>query len=110
MATPLLTKYFNTYNFDKNGTLQLTSIVDISTYSKVNVDVYGQSPAGHTVEVQVNMGVLGGATLGSTVLQFPLITPSAIHTLDVVGPQMSVLLVGGPPNGSIALEAWTFFQ
>jgi hypothetical protein len=111
MATPLLTKYMNPVTFSAAGEARLMPLpVDVSSYSKVNLEITGSSPAGHTVQVLVEMGVIGGTTVASVVLQFPLSTTGTIHTVNVVGPEMTIVLTGGVANASLAIQAWTFLQ
>jgi hypothetical protein len=46
--------------------------------------------------------------LAETVGQFPLGTAGLIHTFDVVGPEFSVVLTGGPPKTKVPIQAWLF--
>ncbi|ADW71207.1 hypothetical protein [Granulicella tundricola] len=110
MPTPLLTKYFQTFTLNAVGEISIAGILNVAAYSKINLELLGTPIAGHVMQVEVFMGVLSGQTVGGTVLQFPLTTTGIIHSFNVVGPEMSIVITGGPPNTSLAIQAWTFMQ
>lgn len=56
------------------------------------------------------MGKLGGSTLGQAIATFPLATAAKINTFNVVGPEVSVILEGGPPNTAVNIQAWLFLH
>jgi hypothetical protein len=51
--------------------------------------------------VSCDIGKITGSTLAETVAQFPLGTTGQIHTFDVIGPEFSVILTGGPPKTKV---------
>jgi hypothetical protein len=62
------------------------------------------------MRVNVMMGKISGATLSSTVGSFALGTSTTIHTFNVIGPEASVVLTGGPANTVVNLQAWLFLH
>ncbi len=63
-----------------------------------------------SMTVSCAMGKITGQTLAQTVAQFTLGTAGQIHTLDVVGPEFSVVLTGGPPSTDVPIQAWVFLN
>jgi hypothetical protein len=109
-AEPVLKTYFQTFRTDHLGQIFLTGILDVSHFNKVSVEII-QFPH---VAVQMNalcdMGKISGSTLAQTVAQFPLGTTAQIHVFDVVGPDFSVVLTGGPANTDVPVQAWVFLH
>lgn len=60
--------------------------------------------------VQSNMGKISGTTLAQTLETFPLGTSGKIHTYDVVGPEFSLVVTGGPANATVPIQAWVFLH
>ena len=60
--------------------------------------------------VSVHMGKISGSTLSATVGSFALNSATIIHKFAVVGPEVSVVLTGGPPNTTVGINAWVFLH
>jgi hypothetical protein len=110
MPAPQLNTYFQTFKTDDLGQIFLTGILNVETYSKVNLDIIQWPHVAVSMTVSCDMGKLSGATLAQTVGQFALGTATQIHTFDVVGPEFSVILTGGPPNTDVPIQAWVFLS
>ncbi|HEY6413690.1 MAG TPA: hypothetical protein VIX42_08380 [Edaphobacter sp.] len=110
MATPKFTTYFQTFTTDTLGQIFMTGILDVSKYSQVNLEIIQWPHAAVTMTVNCDMGKLSGSTLAQVVGQFPLATDAVIHTFNVVGPEFSVVLTGGPPSTSVPIQAWLFLR
>jgi hypothetical protein len=110
MATPKLLTYFQTFKTDPLGQIFVTGIVDVKDYNKVNVEIIQWPHAAVTMTVSCDMGKLSGTTLAQVVGQFPLGTAGTIHTFNVVGPEFSVILTGGPASTDVPIQAWVFLN
>jgi hypothetical protein len=110
MATPKLLTYFQTFKTDPLGQIFVTGIVDVKDYNKVNVEIIQWPHAAVTMTVSCDMGKLSGTTLAQVVGQFPLGTAGTIHTFNVVGPEFSVILTGGPASTDVPIQAWVFLD
>jgi hypothetical protein len=102
--------YFSTYTTDHLGQIFLTGVVKAEDYRKVDFEIIQWPPAAVSMNVQCNMGKISGETLAASVVQFPLGTAAQIHSFDVVGPELSCVLTGGPPNTAVPLQAWLFLH
>ena len=109
MAAKLNT-YFQTFKTDNLGQIFMTGILDVQAYNKVHVEIIQWPHAPVNMSVSCSMGKLSGSTLGQTVGQFPLGTAGLIHTFDVIGPEFSVILTGGPPKTDVPIQAWVFLH
>ena len=110
MAAPQLKTYFQTLKTDHLGQIFMTGILNVEAYSKVNVEIIQWPHAAVTMTVTCNMGKITGQTLAQTLATFPLGTAGLIHTFDVVGPEFTVVLTGGPPNTDVPIQAWVFLH
>ena len=110
MATPVLKTYFQTFKTNSLGNIDLTGILDVSAYGKVNLEIIQWPHAAVTMTVLCIMGKISGTTLAQAVAQFPLGTAGQIHTFNVVGPEFSVTLTGSPPNTDVPIQAWVFLN
>src|SRR5271165_217267 len=90
MAAPVLKTYFQTFKTDKLGQIFMTGILNVETYSKVNIEIIQWPHVAVSMTVSCNMGKITGETLAQTVGQFALGTAGLIHTFDVVGPEFTV--------------------
>jgi hypothetical protein len=88
----------------------MTGILNVEAYSKVNVEIIQWPHVGVTMTVVCYMGKITGQTLSQVVAQFPLGTGGQIHTFDVIGPEFSVVLTGGPANTDVPIQAWVFLH
>jgi hypothetical protein len=63
-----------------------------------------------SMTVNCEIGKLSGTTLGETVATFPLGTAGQIHSFNVIGPEFSVVLTGGPATTDVPIQAWVFLH
>ena len=110
MAAPVTKTYFQTFKTDSLGQIFMTGPLNVETYSKVNLEIIQWPHAAVTMTVSCTMGKISGSTLAQSVGQFPLGTAGQIHTFDVIGPEFSVVLTGGPPNTDVPIQAWVFLH
>jgi hypothetical protein len=91
------------------GQVQLNAptggILDIREFRRANIRV-GSTRA---TSFQVSMGKISGATLSEVrlVVQPP---NQRTHTLEVVGPEMTLSLIGGPPNTQERVRLWVYLS
>ncbi|HEX2046127.1 MAG TPA: hypothetical protein VHF27_00075 [Acidimicrobiales bacterium] len=102
--------FFEPSTTDAHGQIFLTGIVDIAEYRQVDLEMIQFPGDVPNLTVNVNMGKLSGSTLAQTVGTFLLGTDAVIHTFSVVGPEMTVVIVGGPPSTVIDVQAWVFLH
>ncbi len=110
MQTPELKTYFETFKTDKFGNINLTGILDVQAFSRINVDVIQYPPTPVKMTVMCTIGKISGWTLGELVGQFPAGAAGKIHTYEVTGPELEVSLTGGPPNTDVPIQAWVFLH
>jgi len=110
MPTPQLKTYFQTFKTDNLGQIFMTGILDVQQFNKVNLEIIQWPHAAVTMTVTCSMGKISGSTLAQALAQFPLGTAGQIHSFNVIGPEFSVVLVGGPPNTDVPLQAWLFMN
>ena len=110
MAAPKLITYFQTFKTDALGQIFMSGILDVSTYNQVNVEIIQWPHAAVSMTVSCDMGKITGSTLAQVVGQFPLGTAGQIHTFNVVGPEFSLVLTGGPHNTDVPIQAWIFLH
>jgi hypothetical protein len=109
VATPQLLTFFKTFTTDAHGQIFLTGIVDIKEHRQADLEILQFPGAVPNISVSVTMGKISGSTLAQQVGSFALSsTAAAIHTFNVVGPEMSVVLTGGPANTAVNIQAWLF--
>ncbi len=109
MPTKLNT-YFQTYKTDNLGQIQLTGILDVQAYGKVNLEIIQWPHVPVNMTVTCAMGKISGSTVAQNVGQFPLGTTGTIHTFEVIGPEFSVWLTGGTPNTDVPIQGWVFLN
>ncbi len=110
MAAPQLNTYFKTFTTDRLGQIDVTGILNVEAYRKVSVEITQFPHVAVSMTVSCAMGKLSGVTLAQSVGQFALGTAGQIYTFEVVGPEFSVLLTGGPPNTDVPIQAWVFLN
>jgi hypothetical protein len=78
-------------------------ILDIRQFRKASIRV-GSTRA---TSFQVFMGKISNATLSEIRL---IVQPpdQKIHTLEVVGPEMTLFLMGGAPNSQEQVQLWVY--
>jgi len=110
MAAPKLNTYFQTFKTDALGQIFMTGILNVEAYNKVNIEIIQWPHATVSMSVSCDMGKISGETLAQTVGQFALGTAGQIHSFNVIGPEFSVVLTGGPPNTDVPIQAWVFLH
>jgi hypothetical protein len=110
MASPQLQTYFKTFKTDNLGQIFLTGILNVEAYNSINVEIIQWPHAAVSMMVSCNIGKISNETLAQTVAQFPLGTAGQIHTINVIGPEFSVVLTGGPANTDVPIQAWVFLH
>lgn len=110
LANPTLLTYFQTFNTGPFGQILLTGIIDVSANKQADLEITQFPSTVPNLTVSMTMGKLSGSTLGASVGAFPLNSGPTIHTFNVVGPEASVVLTGGPPNANVNLQAWLFLH
>ena len=110
MAAPKLTTYFKTFTTDPLGQIFMTGIVNVAPYNTVNLEIIQWPHAPVAMTVSCDIGKITGATLAETIASFPLGTAGQIHSFDVIGPEFSVVLTGGPPKTKVPIQAWLFLH
>lgn len=89
----------------------MTGVHSLDGFSKVNIEIAQFPTTVPGVRAEVSMGKLTGTTVAQVVDSFPLPTRApTIRTHDVVGPEFSVLLVGGPPNTAVGIQGWVYLH
>jgi hypothetical protein len=110
MASRLLT-FFNTFTTNNQGQISLTGIQSLDGFSKVNIEIAQFPTAVPGIRAEVSMGKLTGTTVAQVVDSFLLPTRApTIKTLEVVGPEFNVLLLGGPPNTPVGIQGWVYLH
>ena len=107
---PELKTYFQTFKTDHLGQIFLTGILDVKNFDKVSVEIIQWPHTPVQMSVQCAMGKISGSTLSQLLETFPLGTTARIHAYDVIGPDFSVVLTGGPPNTDVPIQAWVFLH
>ncbi len=102
--------FFNTYTTDGFGQIFLTGPVKVADYRKVDFEIIQFPHAAVSMFVVCDMGKISGETLAAPVGQFPLGTAAQINSFDVRGPEFSCVLIGGPPNTAVPIQAWLFLH
>lgn len=110
MATPLLKTYFQTFKTDALGQIFMTGILDVQAFNSINVEIIQWPHAAVSMNVTCTIGKISGQTLAESVATFPLGTTAQIHTFNVIGPDFSVVLTGGPPTTDVPIQAWVFLH
>jgi hypothetical protein len=110
MATPQLKTYFKKFTSDQHGQIQLTGILNIKPFDKVNLEIINFPNPIPNLTVAVNMGKISGSTLSQEVEHFALGGPTLIHSYDVIGPDLAVWVLGAPPNTDVDIQAWVFLH
>jgi hypothetical protein len=110
--SPQMLTYFRTYVSDKFGQIQLTPILDISSYRTVNMEIIAgtRHEATRGLRVQVYMGKINGTTLSEVIDAFTIDMRVRIHSYDVIGPDLLVWLQGAPANTKVDVQAWVFLH
>jgi hypothetical protein len=105
---PTLTTHNQSFTTHAAGDVQVMPMTSLLGYSKVCLAIVPaqSTPAVTGVLLTVTMGKLSQWTLAQQIDSFPFDNTGQIHTYDVIGPQMSTALAGGPPNAALNVQAW----
>jgi hypothetical protein len=79
------------------------SIISVAGYHRVSIRI-GTTKA---TSFMLNMGKISNTTLSRIITRS---INQQIHTFDVVGPEMVLVLVGGPPNTTESVRLWVFLS
>ncbi len=79
------------------------SIVRVAGYRKLSI-LLGSTKA---TSVDLYFGKISNATLSQ---RTSIPVDRKIHSFDVVGPEMLIVLVGGPPNTTESVQIWAFLS
>ncbi len=110
MANPVLNTWFQTCQTDAQGQIFLTGPLNVEAYSSINLEIVPGANAPMGITVSCTIGKISGNTLAQTVAQFPLASTEEIHSFNVIGPEFSVVLTGGPANQGVPIQAWIFLH
>lgn len=101
--------YFQTYTTDRLGQIFLTGPLDATGFDQASLEIIqfpGRVPG---LTVGVNGGKISGSTLAMTVDSFPL-GGVTVHSYDLDGPEISLVLTGGPANTPVNIQAWVYLH
>jgi hypothetical protein len=110
VAAPQLNTYFKTFKTDALGQIFMSGILNVEAFNKIHLEIIQWPHAPVNMTVSCDTGKISGQTLAQTVGQFLLGTAGQIHTFDVIGPEFSVVLTGGPPNTDVPIQGWVFLH
>ena len=79
------------------------AIINVAGYRKVSV-LIGSTQA---TSSEILIGKISNATLAQ---RFNVPLDQQIHTFDIVGPELVLWLVGGPPGTSEKVQLWVFLS
>ena len=82
---------------------QTGGIIDVSGYRRISIRI-GSTKA---KSFSVFIGKISGATLSQ---EFNQPVDHQIHTFEVVGPQMTLVLKGGTPNSDEKVKLWVYLR
>jgi hypothetical protein len=111
--SPQVLTYFRSYVSDKYGQIELTPILDISSYHTVNLEIIAgtRHESKSSLRVQVYMGKIQGTTLSQLIDHYTIeISSTRIHSYDVIGPDLLVWIMGAPANTKVDVQAWVFLH
>ena len=77
------------------------SIMKVAGYRRVSV-LLGST---HATSAVLTLGKISNATMSQW---FTLPLDQKIHTYDIVGPEMSIILKGAPPNTTEPIKIWVY--
>jgi hypothetical protein len=103
------TTYFQTYTTDALGQIFLTGPLAAAGFDKASLEIIqfpGNVPG---LTVGVDEGKISGSTLAMVVDSFPL-GAGTVHTYDLNGPEISLVLTGGPANTAVNIQAWVYLH
>lgn len=103
------TTYFQTYTTDALGQIFLTGPLAAAGFDKASLEII-QFPGNVSgLTVSVAEGKITGSTLAQVIDSFPL-GGGTVHNYDLNGPEISLILTGGPPNTAVNIQAWVYLH
>jgi hypothetical protein len=103
------TTYFQTYTTDQFGQIFLTGPLAAAGFNKASLEII-QFPGNVSgLTVGVFEGKISGSTLAQVIDSFPL-GAATVHSYDLNGPEISLVLTGGPPNTAVNIQAWVYLH
>jgi hypothetical protein len=115
-AVPQLITYSRTFKADQSGIADITGILNVEAFGRVNVAVQKSPGSSPDMTLQLSMGTLSSEVVLARNFTFDVFTATdvtfgvVINSLEVVGPEVSLKLVGAPANVDVFLEGWVFLQ
>lgn len=114
MVKPKLLIFEKTFTTDNLGQIFLVPPTknNIIDFSKVHMEIEQDSHIStvKNMVVQVAMGKGTGSTLAQEVGHWILDDSVRIHSFPVIGPEIGIILKGGPKNTPVGINAWVMFQ
>src|SRR5258707_15501525 len=102
-----LKTFFQTFTTDQLGQIFLTGPLNVEAFSKVNLQILAEAAVNMTVEC--GMGKFSGERLAQRVGQLAFeLSDLQIHTFEVIGPEFSGALTGGPPITDFPIQRWVY--
>ena len=101
--TPATIKYNQSGDARVNLDPQTGGVIDLSGFRRANVLIGSTTASSFLVAI----GKISGATLAQGNNE-PI--DSKVHTYDVVGPQLTLSLMGGPPNTREKVQLWVYLS
>jgi hypothetical protein len=105
-----LKTYYQSFTTDTLGQVFLTGPISTRGFSKISVMMTQWPPANLSLSTTYFIGKISGQTLAESLGTFPLANSDIIHTFDVIGPEFSVVLTGGPANATVPIQGWVYLH
>lgn len=101
--TPATIQYSQFAEAQVNLDPQTGGVIDLSEFRRMNV-LIGSTNAS---SFEVFIGKISGTTLSQ---RYSKPIDNQIHTFEVVGPQMTLWLNGGPPQSEEQVQLWVYLS
>lgn len=88
---------------DAQVRLDTNPIVDVTGYRQVSIRI-GETKA---TAWSLAMGKISGATLA---VEHTRSIDNSVHTFEVVGPEIALVLKGGPPRSREKVQLWVYLR
>lgn len=79
-------------------------ILPVAGFKKMSMYIYTKNAK----SIEIYMGKISGSTLSQKIFAGP--PANKIHTFDVIGPEISIGLLGGPPNSTEHVKVWIYLS
>ncbi|MDD1680648.1 MAG: hypothetical protein LUQ35_03465 [Methanoregula sp.] len=114
MVKPKLLVFEKTFTTDNLGQIFLVPPTknNIIDFSNVHMEIEQDSHVSNIQKmfVLVAMGKGTGTTLAQEVGRWTLDDSVKIHSFPVIGPEIGIIIKGGPKNTPVGINAWIMFQ